>query len=126
MLEDSRSFDVEYLDVVDDEQLTLLYSGCRGVMLPSLYEGFGLSLVEAFAFGKPVITANLSSLPEVAGDAGLLVNPYDTAEITQAILNLCLDEQLYEKLSRQATLRHKLFSWEKAATQTYKVIKQLL
>ncbi len=89
---------------------------------PSLYEGFGLPVLEAMTVGTPVVTSNVSSLPEVAGDSALLVNPYNTDEIAQAISNLNNDETLREQYIARGLQRSKNFTWEKCAA----IIKQIL
>lgn len=104
------------------DELRQLYAQCRAVILPSLYEGFGLPLVEAMRFGKPMITSNVSSMPEIAGDAALLVNPKVTAELSAAFVRLAQDEAMHEKLSSNSAARSKLFSWEKAGQATLEVI----
>ena len=83
---------VHLLDYVTDEQLRALYRRASLYIHPSLYEGFGLTVLEAMASGVPVITSNTSSLPEVAGDAGLLVDPANDAEIAEAICSICTDD----------------------------------
>ncbi|MEC9022409.1 MAG: glycosyltransferase family 1 protein [Pseudomonadota bacterium] len=95
-----------------EKQLIQLYKNCAFLVLPSLYEGFGLPIVEAMSFGKPVITSNISSLPEVAGQAGLLVNPYEPNQMTQAMHALLTDGNLYLKLSDHALQRSKSFTWD--------------
>ncbi len=103
---------------VSDEDLSALYSGAKAFVYPSLYEGFGLPPLEAMQCGVPVITSNNSSLPEVVGDAGLMINPTDTDEFCQTILNLTGDSVLQEGLSRRGIERAASFSWAKCAEQT--------
>jgi len=93
---------------------------------PSLDEGFGMPLLEAMAAGVPVLTSNRSALPEVAGDAAVLVNPEDTAELTQALRNLTEREELRNELAAKGLERARLFTWEKAAAETWKVYSKLL
>jgi len=95
------------------EELPRLYRGARMLLLPSLYEGFGLTALEAMACGTPVITSNTSSLPEVVGDAALLVDPLDTAAIAEAIARLFTDDHLAQELRERGLGRAQLFSWEK-------------
>ena len=106
----------------NDEEINQLYADCYCLLMPSLYEGFGLPLVEAMKYGKPVITSNISSMPEVAGNAGLLVNPKDISSISCQIKRLITDKVLYSQLSENAQSRAKLFSWEES---TDKLLSQL-
>lgn len=108
---------VHLLDYVTDEQLRALYRRASLYIHPSLYEGFGLTVLEAMASGVPVITSNTSSLPEVAGDAGLLVDPTNDAEIAEAIRAICTDTSLREAKIAQGLTRASLFSWDDCATQ---------
>ncbi len=101
--------------------------GCAdGLIFASLYEGFGIPILEAFACGIPVITSNLSSMPEVAGDAALLVDPYDAETISQAIIKMFDDGELRNKLIETGLRRSSLFSWHKTASETLEVYKKLL
>lgn len=108
---------VHLLDYVTDEQLRALYRRASLYIHPSLYEGFGLTVLEAMASGVPVITSNTSSLPEVAGDAGLLVDPTNDAEIAQAISAICTDASLREAKIAQGLARARLFSWDDCAKE---------
>jgi len=103
------------LGYVPDEDLAPLYSGAQCFVYPSLYEGFGLPILEAMACGCPVITSNTSSMPEVAGEAAILINPRKTIEITQAIDKIINSKKLAEKLSKKGIEQAKKFSWEKTA-----------
>lgn len=100
---------------VTDAQLQDLYQGAALYIHPSLYEGFGLTVLEAMASGCPVITSNVYSLPEVAGDAALLVDPYDVDAIAEAIRSVCQDGTLAARLVEKGRERVKEFSWEKCA-----------
>jgi glycosyltransferase involved in cell wall biosynthesis len=104
-------------------QLISLVRGARGVLFPSLYEGFGLPVLESMMLGTPVITSNVSSLPEIAGDAALLVDPYDVDEIAQAIRAFDHDNDLREELSQRGIKRAACFSpavYEKRIAALYK------
>jgi len=90
------------------------------LVYPSLYEGFGLPALEAMACGTPVIAANTSSLPEVVGDAGLLVDPYSVGEIADALASVLVDSSLRARLSDDGLMRAKLFNWDKSALQLHR------
>lgn len=108
---------------VPDEELAPIYSGALAFVYPSLYEGFGLPPLEAMQCGTPVIASNLSSLPEVVGDAGLLINPTSQDELSAAIWKLVSDKQLRTELSRKSIARAAQFSWEKSVDQTIEVYR---
>ena len=103
-------------------QLVTYYKNSICLMFPSLYEGFGLPILEAMSCGAPVITSNVSSMQEVAGGAALTVNPYDTGSIAEAMNKLLKDEQLRERLISMGFQRVKEFSWKKCAEQTLEVL----
>ncbi|MCM8785119.1 MAG: glycosyltransferase family 4 protein [Candidatus Omnitrophica bacterium] len=105
--------------------LPYLYNRCEVFVYPSLYEGFGLPVLEAMRCGVPVITSNVSSLPEVVGDAGILINPENKEEIVEAILSVLNSEDLKKTLSRKGLERAKLFSWEKTAKETIGIYKKI-
>jgi len=113
---------IKYLGFVDNEQLETLYSNAYITVLPSLYEGFGLPVLEAMSYGSPVITSDSSSLPEVGGDAVLYCNPDDSKTITVALEKL-QDSKLRKSLQLKAEKQLKKFSWEKCAEETLNVIK---
>ena len=117
--------DVIFTDYVSKEELQLLINGAEVFILPSLYEGFGLPLLEAMACGTPVITSNVSSMPEVVGDAGILINPYSIEEISKAINNILTDRQLRETMVNKGLERAKLFPWGNAARETLKVFEEV-
>ena len=109
---------VRLLRSVSDSELPAFYSGAEALVYPSLYEGFGLSILQAFACGCPVVTSNLSSMPEVAGDAAVLVDPYDLNSIVEGIKEAIKNKK---ELIRKGFERAKEFSWEKTARETLKV-----
>ncbi|PSN11807.1 glycosyltransferase family 1 protein, partial [filamentous cyanobacterium CCP5] len=117
---------IHFTGFVPDEDLSALYSGCIAFAYPSLYEGFGLPPLEAMQCGAPVITSNVSSLPEVVGNAGIMVSPTDQDAFCQAILDLCQNQHLRENLSRKGIERAKQFSWKRCAEQTVDVYKKAL
>ncbi len=110
---------------VDDADLPALMSGALAFVFPSLYEGFGLPVLEAQACGVPVMTSNNSSLPEVAGDAALLVDPHDVDAIADAIYRLATDDALRAELVRRGFENVKRFSWEKCARETLAVLERV-
>ncbi|GIV97635.1 MAG: glycosyl transferase family 1 [Herpetosiphonaceae bacterium] len=113
---------VRFLGYVDDQHLPALLSGALAFLLPSLYEGFGLPALEAMACGTPVLASSTSSLPEVVGDAALLVDPTDPAAIAEAILRLCGDTGLRAELAARGIERARLFSWRRTAHETLAVL----
>jgi glycosyltransferase involved in cell wall biosynthesis len=90
--------------------LVSLIRGARAVIFPSLYEGFGLPVLEAMQLGTPVITSRTSSLPEIGGDAALYVNPYDINDIARAIRTIASDQGLRAELARRGLVQAELFS----------------
>jgi glycosyltransferase involved in cell wall biosynthesis len=121
----ARAAGVRLLGAVDDDELRALYAGAACFAYPSLYEGFGLPVLEAMAAGAPVVTSNVSSLPEVAGDAALLVDPRDTAAIGAAIASVLTDERLAGELRAKGRERARLFSWERTARETLALLRGL-
>jgi glycosyltransferase involved in cell wall biosynthesis len=108
---------------VPDDQLAGLYAGARALTMPSSYEGFGFPVLEAMAVGTPVITSNVSSLPEIAGDAALLIPPEDEHALAGAIDTLLGDGALQERLRAQGLAQAQKFSWERAAEETIAVYR---
>jgi glycosyltransferase involved in cell wall biosynthesis len=111
---------------VDDSSLHALYVGARAVVYPSLYEGFGLPALEAMAHGAPIITSNTSSLPEVVGDAGLLVDPTDVQAIAAAMRQVLTDSKLAQTLSFLGRQRAQQFTWEHTARATLQVYRHVV
>ena len=107
------------------EEINLIYNSCDIFVFPSFYEGFGLPPIEAMACGLPVICSNTSSLPEVAGDAALLVNPDNVNELTENMYKLLGDGKLRQVLIEKGFQQVKKFSWEKAAKEMVKVYEKL-
>lgn len=108
---------------VPDEDLSAIYSGATAFVYPSLYEGFGLPPLEAMQCGTPVITSNTSSLPEVVGDAGIMIDPKQEDELCQALLNIIQDSELRANLSQKGIERASQFSWTRCAEETVKVYR---
>lgn len=116
---------VHFPGYVTDKELRCLYTHAHAYVHPSLYEGFGLTVLEAMAMGCPVVTSNTFSLPEVAGDAAILVNPKSTEDIAQGILQVCDDENGRKKLIEKGKLRAKTFTWKKCAENISAVYRQV-
>ena len=113
--------EVAFIGPVMPEELVWLYNAARFLAFPSLYEGFGLPPLEAMACGTPVLAGNTSSLPEVVGEAGLLVNPLDEEEVVAALGRLLEDASLRAELGRRGRERAAAFSWERTAQETLRV-----
>ena len=115
---------VKFLDYVAYDALPRLINEAIGLVFPSLWEGFGLPALEAMACGTPVITSNLSSLPEVTGEAALLIDPYDVSAIAGAMHELTADSQLRAHLRTAGLARARQFSWAKTGQTTAEVLQR--
>lgn len=125
----SRDFNlvVTFKDLtVPDEELPLLYSSAQALVYTTLYEGFGLPILEAMACETPVITSNVSSMPEIAGNAAILVNPEKPEDIKKGINEALADSDLRKELIKKGLKRSKDFNWEKCAKETADVYKDLI
>jgi alpha-1,3-rhamnosyl/mannosyltransferase len=111
---------------VSMEELACLYRMATILVFPSLYEGFGLPLAEAMATGLPIVASDCSSIPEVVGDAGLLVEPDNLNGFRDGIQALLLDDDLRAEYSRKGRERAKHFTWERAAERTREAFQQIL
>lgn len=112
---------IVFTGYVPDSDLSAIFSGALAFVYPSFYEGFGLPPLEAMQCGTPVITSNTSSLPEVVGSAGLLIDPSQEDELYQAIWTIVTDTALRSQLAQKSLERAKEFSWKKCAEQTVRV-----
>lgn len=121
-----RQGDIEVLGYVDRETLGRWYSRARVFAFPSLDEGFGMPVLEAMSASVPVLAANRAALPEVCGDAALLVDPEDVEAMAAGLERLMSDDALRNRLIVRGSNRAAQFSWEKAAEQTWKVYQGLL
>lgn len=117
---------IEFKQGVSNEELVKIYNQSKIFLFPSFYEGFGLPVLEAISCGTPVICSNVSSLPEVGGDAVIYCNPYDVDDIKNKIELVLNDENLQTEMIQKGLNRSKLFSWEKSAQGHIKIFKELL
>lgn len=108
---------VHHLSGISDAELDRIYQNCAFLAMPSLYEGFGIPIVEAMSYGKPVLTSNISSMPEVAGEAGLLVDPHSVASIKNALAMLIDQPDLRSAKASHAKKLASRFTWEQAGQQ---------
>jgi len=111
---------------VPDEDLSALYSGALAFIYPSLYEGFGLPPLEAMQCGVPVITSSTSSLPEVVGDAGIMIDPTDSDGLCEGMLNVCSNAALRNSLSQKSLQQAGKFSWKKCSEETINVYRTVI
>lgn len=117
---------VKFLDYVPYSQLPKLLNQAIALVFPSLWEGFGLPVLEAMACGTPVIASRLASIPEVTGDAAILVNPHSTSEITAAMVEIIQDDQCRYHLSRLAIQQASRFSWQSTGQSTVALLSNYL
>jgi glycosyltransferase involved in cell wall biosynthesis len=115
---------VRFLGFVPFETLRCFYETAAAFVFPSRYEGFGLPPLEAMACGSPVVTSNVSSLPEVVGDAAILVNPENVFDIAPGIHNVLLDDHLRDELIRRGRIQASRFSWERTARQVLEIYRE--
>ena len=117
---------VRFFGFVPDKTLAVLYRLARVFVFPSLYEGFGLPPLEAMASGTPVITSDVSSLPEVVGDAALLIDPLDPAAIADAMRRVLMDSELHGQLRQKGFIRVREFSWERSVRRVRDIYGEVL
>lgn len=129
ILESPRKFGIEdkvkFFHDVSSEDLPTFYKNAQVFILPSLYEGFGLPVVEAMYYGCPVITSNVSSLPEAGGDAALYVDPENVSDIAEKMEKVLGSDSLRKEMIEKGKEHVKKFSWEKAASQTLNVLEEV-
>ncbi|MEQ8414732.1 MAG: glycosyltransferase family 1 protein [Imperialibacter sp.] len=118
--------DVILCGYVTDAELPIIYQNAKVVAFPSLHEGFGLPIIEAFASNVPVLTSNLCSMPEIAGDAALLIDPYEIDDISSKLERLLFDEALRQVLTTAGTERVKEFTWERFGSKVLAKITSFL
>lgn len=125
-VEDKKLQDVViFCGYLDDKTLPILYSGCDAFVYPSLYEGFGLPPLEAMSCKAPVITSNVTSIPEVTGDCAILINPHKEDDLKNALVKLLNDESLKAILSEKGYSRSLKFTWKHTAENTLKAYKSI-
>jgi len=117
--------DIVSLGYVPKEDLPIIYSMAEVFVYPSIYEGFGLPILEAMACGTPVITSKTSSMPEVGGSAVMYADPNSSAEIAKKIISLCSSSEMREKFSKLGLTQSAQFSWEKSAKENIKIFEHL-
>lgn len=117
---------VRYIGYVADTELYHLYSGARGFAFPSIYEGFGLPILEAMASGAPVLTSNVSSMPEVAGDAAILINPHDVDDMAHGLEKLLSDDLFYVEARTKGFATVARYTWQACIQKTVGVYKRVL
>jgi len=118
--------DIIFVDFVETEDLNHIYSASEVFVFPSLNEGFGLPIVEAMASGVPVITSNITSMPEIGGDAVITIDPFNKEELAEAMHNVLTDESLRKKMIEAGLSRAKGFTWQKTVEQTENLYNELL
>ncbi|EKQ50523.1 MULTISPECIES: glycosyltransferase family 1 protein [unclassified Clostridium] len=118
--------EVIFTDYVDENDKPLIYNMASLFLFPSLYEGFGIPVLEAMASSVPVITSNVSSLPEVAGDAAILVAPKDIKSIAKYMNEILINEELKKDLVKKGHEQAKKFTWEASAQKVYNIYKEII
>ena len=116
---------VRFLGYLSDDSLAILYSLASVFVFPSLYEGFGLPPLEAMACGAPVVTSNVSSLPEVTGDAAVLVDPENVESIVDGMRRVLSDPELAQEMRKKGLVRAREFSWERSVARTHDIYRQV-
>lgn len=117
--------DCIFLGRVPARDLLYLYNSADALVHPAFYEGFGLPPLEAMSCGTPVIASKVAAMPEIVGDAGMLIDPHDVEELTVAIWRVLTEEELRNQMRQRGLQRAKLFSWQKAARETLEVYRQV-
>ena len=116
--------EIQFLGFVSEEELPKLMGSAFALVYPSMFEGFGLPLLEAMNCDVPVITSNVSSMPEVAGDAGILINPTRTKEIEEAMLEIFQDKKLRNEMIEKGRVQRKKFNWKESAEKVYQILNE--
>ena len=116
---------ISFTGYIDDRELAKLYATASIFAFPSLDEGFGMPVLEAMAAGIPVITSNRSAMPEIAGDAAILIDPEDASQLAEALNNLAANTKFCSELAARGQIRAHQFTWERAARETWAVYQEL-
>ena len=111
-----------FTEFVSDEKLKFLIQNARVFCFPSLYEGFGLPIIESMACGCPVIASNVSSIPEITGDAAILVDPRNVEELVTALNKILTDDKLRKDLSKKSYLNSSKYRWQNSASKVFQTI----
>ena len=117
---------VVFLGYVPDEDIPYLYNGAEAFVFPSFHESFGFPILEAMACGTPVITSNVYSMPEIAGDAGVYVNPFNVSSIKEGIIKIVNDKNFANKKAKEGLRQSHKFSWDKCARLTFKIYEETI
>lgn len=125
VLESSYHSDVIFTEFLSEEDLVALYNGCKVFLYPSLYEGFGMPPLEAMSCGVPVITSQVTSIPEIVGDAARLIDPMSIEQLKNEIMAINSDEDLRQALVQRGLEQIKKFSWERMALDTFTLYQNL-
>lgn len=120
------SGDIVFTEYVSNEDLARWYNAADVFVYPCLYAGFSIPPLEAMACGTPVITSNTTSLPEVIGDAGIMINPQDLNQLTESIKNILSDKLLWQSFSAKGLSRAKLFTWQRAAEKIFSIYQNVI
>jgi glycosyltransferase involved in cell wall biosynthesis len=118
--------DIIFLGYIPTEHMSIFYKGAKALAFTTLNEGFGVPITEAFACGTPVITSSVTSMPEVAGGAALIVDPHNPDALAEAFRMISTDEKLCEELVRRGLERNTFFTWDKAVARTFEIYGELL
>ena len=118
--------DIMFIDYVAAEDLNAVYAGADLFVFPSLNEGWGMPVIEAFASGTPVVATNLTAVPEAAGSAALLVDPRDERVLAESIVKVLRDKSLREQMIRKGLARAKEFTWRRSARETVAAYERVL
>ena len=117
---------VKILGFIPEKDMVALHASAICLAYPSLYEGFGLPLVKSLKVGTPIITSNVSSMPEIVNNSGILVDPNSTSQITNALEKILHSQKLRQKLSQEGIVQSQKFSWAKTATKTLQIYNQII